>query len=202
MGSLLRLLLTITPTGSGPCRQAAVDDLRPVLEHLELALHGAGDLAEVGGGQVADIALDERPMPSCGLRSGAYVGNWNTVSQSALAPEIGKTESRKVVALIVGDGYKNLVEVTVDTDGTTGDDSGSVIATDGHPFWVSDLGEWIDAKDLKPGQWLRTSAGTYVQVEAVRPSSTTAKLARMPPVSRATASTLGRLAARQALDPA
>ncbi|MEU8217271.1 RHS repeat-associated core domain-containing protein [Micromonospora taraxaci] len=84
-------------------------------------------------------------------------------------PESGLTEARPVVGLIVGEGQKNLIDVTVDTDGTKGDASGSVIATDGHPFWVADLKEWVKATDLKPGQWLRTSAGTLVQVEAVRP---------------------------------
>ncbi|PDP87835.1 hypothetical protein CQJ94_09945 [Glycomyces fuscus] len=43
-----------------------------------------------------------------------------------------------------------------------------VIATDGHPFWVPDLGQWIDAVDLAPGMWLQTSAGTWVQVSAVQ----------------------------------
>jgi hypothetical protein len=43
-----------------------------------------------------------------------------------------------------------------------------VIATDRHPFWVAgDSKKWINAADLKPGMWLRTSAGTYVQIEAV-----------------------------------
>ncbi|MFJ8582613.1 polymorphic toxin-type HINT domain-containing protein [Micromonospora sp. NPDC093277] len=86
----------------------------------------------------------------------------------ATDPETGNTETRKVVGLIVGDGYKNLVEVTVDTDGAKGDTSGTIIATDGHPFWAEDLHDWVKAADLKPGQWLRTSAGTHVQVEAVR----------------------------------
>ncbi|WP_433230023.1 polymorphic toxin-type HINT domain-containing protein [Micromonospora sp. CA-248260] len=93
-----------------------------------------------------------------------------TLGDEVLAtdPETGQTEARKVVGLIVGDGHKNLVEVTVDTDGAKGDESGSVIATDGHPFWVADLKKWVPATDLEPGQWLRTSAGTYVQIEAVR----------------------------------
>ncbi len=72
-----------------------------------------------------------------------------------------------LLALIVGQGDKDLVEVTVDTDGDAGDDTGTVIATDGHPFWVENLGAWIDAKDLRPGDMLRTSAGTWVQVQAV-----------------------------------
>ncbi|PDP87836.1 hypothetical protein CQJ94_09950 [Glycomyces fuscus] len=43
-----------------------------------------------------------------------------------------------------------------------------VIATDGHPFWVPDLEQWVDAIDLAPGMWLQTSSGTWVQVSAVQ----------------------------------
>lgn len=42
-----------------------------------------------------------------------------------------------------------------------------VVATDGHPFWIPELGEWVDAVDLAPGMWLQTSAGTWVQVSTV-----------------------------------
>ncbi|MFC8835394.1 polymorphic toxin-type HINT domain-containing protein, partial [Streptomyces griseoincarnatus] len=42
-----------------------------------------------------------------------------------------------------------------------------VTATDGHPFWVPELGQWLDATDLQPGQWLQTSAGTHVQITAI-----------------------------------
>uniref|UniRef100_UPI0031D9E6F0 polymorphic toxin-type HINT domain-containing protein n=1 Tax=Streptomyces hawaiiensis TaxID=67305 RepID=UPI0031D9E6F0 len=41
-------------------------------------------------------------------------------------------------------------------------------ATDGHPFWVPELGEWVDAVDLKAGEWLRTRAGSHVQVASVQ----------------------------------
>jgi hypothetical protein len=44
-----------------------------------------------------------------------------------------------------------------------------VIATDGHPFWVAgDLKKWVKAADLKPGMWLRTGAGTFVQITAIK----------------------------------
>ncbi|WP_017584781.1 polymorphic toxin-type HINT domain-containing protein [Nocardiopsis ganjiahuensis] len=43
-----------------------------------------------------------------------------------------------------------------------------IVATDGHPFWVPDLGLWVDAVDLAPGMWLQTSSGTWVQVSAVQ----------------------------------
>ncbi|MFE9438128.1 polymorphic toxin-type HINT domain-containing protein [Streptomyces sp. NPDC006602] len=43
----------------------------------------------------------------------------------------------------------------------------TVTATAGPPFWVPSLGEWIDAGELKPGQWLQTSSGTWIQIGAV-----------------------------------
>ncbi|MFF0249975.1 DNRLRE domain-containing protein [Streptosporangium sandarakinum] len=86
----------------------------------------------------------------------------------ATDPETGKTEAKPVIALITGEGDKNLVQITVDTDGRKDDKSGLVIATDKHPFWVPALRKWVDATDLKPGMWLRTSAGTRVQVTAIK----------------------------------
>lgn len=86
---------------------------------------------------------------------------------------------------IVGQGEKNLVQITVDTTGLrpfwSADEGlkkpasplrpkrGVIIATDAHPFWVAgNLNRWVNASDLKPGMWLRTSAGTYVQVTATK----------------------------------
>jgi hypothetical protein len=97
-----------------------------------------------------------------------------------------------VLATIIGSGAKRLVQITVDptTEREAADeDTGSeaegeqveqsgipgpvaagdvIIATDGHPFWVSDLEQWVDAVDLAPGTWLQTSSGTWVQVSAVQ----------------------------------
>ncbi|WP_224351705.1 RHS repeat-associated core domain-containing protein [Streptomyces olivaceus] len=85
----------------------------------------------------------------------------------ATDPETGKRTVQTVTAEIKGKGTKHLVRVTVDTDGYTGTKTDSVTATDGHPFWIPALHAWLDAADLRPGQWLKTSAGTYVQVTAV-----------------------------------
>ncbi|MEU3455089.1 ricin-type beta-trefoil lectin domain protein [Micromonospora sp. NPDC006766] len=85
----------------------------------------------------------------------------------ATDPETGRTEVETVTAAIKGDGVKHLVKITIDTDGEQGSKAAEVTATDGHPFWVPELGEWVDATDLHPGQWLRTSAGTYVQITAI-----------------------------------
>lgn len=80
----------------------------------------------------------------------------------------GVTNSQPVTNLITGTGDRNFVDITVDTDGADGEAAGEVTATDNHPFWVADQGVWRNAADLRPGQWLRTSSGTWVQVSALR----------------------------------
>jgi hypothetical protein len=85
----------------------------------------------------------------------------------ATDPETGETKAETVTAEIKGKGLKHLVKITVDIDGTKGTKTASVTATDGHPFWVPELGEWVDATDLKAGERLRTGAGTRVQVTSV-----------------------------------
>ncbi|MGS2590055.1 polymorphic toxin-type HINT domain-containing protein [Streptomyces hebeiensis] len=85
----------------------------------------------------------------------------------ATDPRTGKTAAKTVTAEIIGKGLKNLVRVTIDLDGKKGDKTASVTATDQHPFWVPELNEWIDATDLRAGKWLRTSAGTRVQITAL-----------------------------------
>ena len=100
-------------------------------------------------------------------------------------PETGETQVQPVLGTITSKGDKNLVRITVDTDApafgwiTSGKPklgalkllnpkkakSGLLITTGNHPFWVAGgINAWVDATDLKPGMWLRTSAGTYVQV--------------------------------------
>ncbi|MFI5793433.1 polymorphic toxin-type HINT domain-containing protein [Streptomyces sp. NPDC051677] len=86
----------------------------------------------------------------------------------ATDPETGETTAQTVTAEILGKGVKHLVKVTIDTDGKKGSKTAEVTATDKHPFWVPELGDWIDATDLKSGEWLRTSAGTLVQITAVK----------------------------------
>ncbi|MFJ3505608.1 RHS repeat-associated core domain-containing protein [Streptomyces sp. NPDC090135] len=85
----------------------------------------------------------------------------------ATDPETGDTGSREVTALIRGDGSKHLVDITLDTDGSSGTATGTFTATDGHPIWVPAMREWVDAAGLRAGQWLQTSAGTWVQITAV-----------------------------------
>ena len=107
----------------------------------------------------------------------------------ATDPDTGETKAEAVLGTITSKGDKNLVQITVSADapalGWMTDEapasaaaasfvlkkskSGVLIATDTHPFWVAgDINAWVEAADLKPGMWLRTSAGTYVQVAAAK----------------------------------
>jgi hypothetical protein len=53
----------------------------------------------------------------------------------AADPETGKTRSEPVIAAFGGTGYKNLVKITIDTDGKRGHHTGVVISTEHHLFW-------------------------------------------------------------------
>lgn len=86
----------------------------------------------------------------------------------ATDPVTGETGSRAVTRLIIGDGQKSLRELTVDTDGATGRATGTLTATDGHPFWVVNRHEWVKAADLKAGDLLRTPEGTQKELVGVR----------------------------------
>ncbi len=84
----------------------------------------------------------------------------------ATDPETGETRIETVTAEITGKGTKILVTLTIKTAGDDGA-TAEITATDNHPFWVSDIHAWVNATDLQVGQWLRTSAGTYVQISAI-----------------------------------
>jgi RHS repeat-associated protein len=86
----------------------------------------------------------------------------------ATDPETGETTTETVIAEIRGHGLKRLVKVTIDLDGDKGTKTASVTATDGHPFWVEDLKQWVKATNLQSGGWLRTNAGTDVQITEVK----------------------------------
>ncbi|MFE7455797.1 polymorphic toxin-type HINT domain-containing protein [Streptomyces sp. NPDC057554] len=62
-----------------------------------------------------------------------------------------------------------LLQLQPDNNGNVaGTATGTVVATDGHPFWVPALGEWVDADDLEPGQRLQSSTGSWLQITAVQ----------------------------------
>ncbi|WP_338672049.1 polymorphic toxin-type HINT domain-containing protein [Streptomyces sp. SCSIO 30461] len=83
---------------------------------------------------------------------------------TATDPERGQTAARPVVDTITTDGDKDFTRLTV----TTARGPATVTATGNHPFRLAGAKRWKDAKDLRPGDALRTSDGTDVQVREVR----------------------------------
>jgi hypothetical protein len=81
----------------------------------------------------------------------------------ATDPETGETVARTTVATITTEYDKDFTVLTVATE----NGPERLVATDTHPFWVPEADAWIDAGDLLPGQWLRTSSGTHVQISAI-----------------------------------
>ncbi|MEW1695815.1 HYD1 signature containing ADP-ribosyltransferase family protein [Streptomyces sp. NPDC091278] len=74
--------------------------------------------------------------------------------------ETGRNTEKEVLDTIRTEDDKDFTEITL----ATGENLSSIVATDTHPFWVPALREWVPAGSLKVGQWLRTSAGTLVQI--------------------------------------
>ncbi|MGW5155248.1 polymorphic toxin-type HINT domain-containing protein [Nonomuraea wenchangensis] len=85
----------------------------------------------------------------------------------ATDPETGETRAEPVIAVLTSKGDKHLVQISIDAAGGAGKSS-ALVATDHHPFWIPSLRKWLNAGDVQPGMWLRTSAGTLVQVKAVK----------------------------------
>jgi RHS repeat-associated protein len=86
----------------------------------------------------------------------------------ATDPDSGLTAVKEVTHIIVGSGSKDLVQISVRIGSGAEATETSVVATAGHPFWVPALQAWVNASLLVPGSWLRTSAGTWIQVSAVK----------------------------------
>ncbi|MGW5680129.1 polymorphic toxin-type HINT domain-containing protein, partial [Streptomyces sp. NPDC003860] len=88
----------------------------------------------------------------------------------ATDPETGRTFVKEVTATRSSEGMKNLVKIAMTEAPTASDEKqqSTLTATGTHPFWVPDLARWVDAAELQPGQWLRTSSGTHVQVTGVQ----------------------------------
>ncbi|HLL67530.1 MAG TPA: polymorphic toxin-type HINT domain-containing protein, partial [Micromonosporaceae bacterium] len=85
----------------------------------------------------------------------------------AAQPETGETGARPVSALITGDGAKRLVDITIDTDGAAGEQTGKLTATDEHPVWVANTRTWTNAANLKAGDQVLTNDGTASTVLTV-----------------------------------
>lgn len=73
----------------------------------------------------------------------------------ATDPTTGHTTAEPVLAQITGSGHKRLADVTL----SDGHHTGHLTATSEHPFFAPQTRQWVDARDLHPGQALSGLAG-------------------------------------------
>jgi RHS repeat-associated protein len=127
-------------------------------------------LAAKHGDEVADVAktgrrLTDRVTSTCGGKKNSFSGDTRVRMADgstkrldevrpgdmvlATDPTTGRTEPQPVTDVIVGDGHKDLVEITTD--------AGDLTATQGHPMWVADLNRWVEAGDIEPGHRFETA---------------------------------------------
>lgn len=90
----------------------------------------------------------------------------------ATDPATGRTIAKTVTDAIIGQGLKDLIDIAVAADGTTR----TLTATAGHPFWVPELGRFVDAGDLAAGENLLSAAGAAVRITA---TATSQRIARV-----------------------
>ncbi len=159
----------------------------------ELGENAAEDIADEVIGQVIDATIPEVPVDApgsgvtCALPNSFVAGTLVLMADGsrkpieqikageevlATDPSTGRTAARPVTTLITSEGAKNLVDITITVDGK----SDVLTATDEHPFWLPKRQTWLNAGDLRPGMWLQTSAGTYVQVSAVEHRTATRRV--------------------------
>lgn len=131
------------------------------------AANGGGTSATSGGGASRGACNSFVPGTTVAMADGTEVPIEDVrVGDRVLAgdPESGRVVARPVTALITGTGEKHLVALTVDTDGASGTATGTLVATEGHPFWVDDAGRWVDAGDLRAGDEVTTPDGSRLPV--------------------------------------
>ncbi|MET7648643.1 polymorphic toxin-type HINT domain-containing protein, partial [Streptomyces sp. NPDC005426] len=78
-------------------------------------------------------------------------------------PAGGLTTVRPVTDTIRTYSDRAFTQLQVGVDGRTA----ALTATDTHPFWLNGRNGWVDAGDIRPGDRLRTPAGTSLTVRSV-----------------------------------
>ncbi len=164
--------------------EKVIVDTEKVLADAERAGEAAADAereaaqASHAAEEAADEAKGAESSASCPLRSfvaGTLVvladGTTEPIEQVKVDdvvlstdPATGKTEQHRVVGTDVHGDEPQRTELTVSSDGK----SGSVTATDWHPFWVEEAGDWVAVADVQVGEHLHSPDGHSVVVTAVR----------------------------------
>ncbi|MEV4511782.1 FG-GAP-like repeat-containing protein [Dactylosporangium sp. NPDC049525] len=161
-----------------PAFLIALQSLEPIRESALVGSGGklmTGDLSDVAnfaGGSKTPIMCNSFAPGTLVLMADGSSKPIEEVTEGdvvlASDPSTGLTLSEKVTATIVGEGSKVLVDLTVDTDGESGQAVAHIIVTDQHPIWVPAARRWMAPVDLRAGDTVQTATGQSLHLAAVR----------------------------------
>ncbi|MEU0792394.1 RHS repeat-associated core domain-containing protein [Amycolatopsis sp. NPDC005961] len=157
--------------------EKVIVDTEKVLVDADKAANAAAD-AERAASEVAHGAEEAKGAESgasCALHSfvaGTLVlladGTTKPIDQvhdgdvvATTDPSTGAVEQHKVVGTLVHSDEEERAEVTLES-------GGSLVATDWHPVWVEETGDWVAIGSLVAGEHLHSADGRSVLVTAVR----------------------------------
>ncbi len=136
----------------------AIDAVKGWFKARDELAEAAEKLDNVGGGSCLVPNKSFPPGTKVLLASGAYkpIEKLN-VGDKVIAtdPVTNKTKASAVVATHIRVGRKNLINLTIDTDGPRGASTSSLTATGNHEFWAANKNAWIRAEHLHTGDQLR-----------------------------------------------
>ncbi|WIV60946.1 Hint domain-containing protein [Amycolatopsis nalaikhensis] len=157
--------------------EKVIVDTEKVLVDAERAADAAAD-AERAASEVAHGAEEAKGAESgasCALHSfvaGTQIlladGSTKPIEQVANGdvvettdPSTGAVEQHKVVGTLVHSDEEQRTEITLDS-------GGALVATDWHPVWVEEAGDWVAIGSLTAGEHLHSADGRSVEVKSVR----------------------------------
>ncbi|MEU8401755.1 RHS repeat-associated core domain-containing protein [Nonomuraea sp. NPDC048892] len=163
--SCVLMIVNLLPGGAAA---KGIGKLAKFFPKVVSALRGAAKACNSFAAQTLVLMANGNRKPIEEIQIGDYV--------LAADPVNGKTVAKEVTNTISGAGVKHLVQITLHGEPEAGASEASIVATSGHPFWVPSLRNWVDATYLEPGSWLRTAAGTWIQVAHVKRWAATQKV--------------------------
>ncbi|MER5179468.1 DNRLRE domain-containing protein [Streptomyces sp. NPDC002896] len=170
----------------------AANDARKAANRTEDAVDAANDARKADAPDAPTTKSPDQPDPKACKTNSFLPGTQVVLADGSTAdieklkvgdqvvatdPETGDTRTRTVTGTRNHKGAKDLVTLTVDPDGKDGKAKPiKLTSTAAHLYWLPDYGKWVKGSDLKPGMWLQTAAGTWVQISAVDTAHRTARV--------------------------
>ncbi|TQL37881.1 HNH/endonuclease VII fold putative polymorphic toxin [Salinispora arenicola] len=144
----------------------AEDKLRDMQRIADAFAKGCKKSSFIPGTKV--LLADGTSTPIEKITTGDIVTATDTVN--------GTTTGKAVIATIASVGTKNLVDITIDTDGDSGTNTATITATNNHPFWLPEKHSWVPAGELTAGNQLRVIGSALAPITVIAKSVSDARV--------------------------